>query len=92
MAWDDGSPAEPLPLLRHRQILMYHHLPMQLLEGDCMPESRKSWDFNRAIIYKGTFFLLQGGVYDFVSGIMTGARLRQYQFYDDLWDAQSQEN
>lgn len=92
MSWDDGSAGEPLPLLRHRQILMYHHLPMQLLEGDCMPEDRKAWDFNRAIIYKGTFFLLQGGVYDFVSGIMTGARLRQYQFYEDLWESQSQEN
>lgn len=65
---------------------------MQLLEGDCMPENKKSWDFNSAIIYKGTFFLLQGGVYDFVSGIMTGARLRQYQFYEDLWESQSQEN
>lgn len=86
MAWDeDGAKTEPFPALLHRQVLMYHHLPMQLLEGDCMPEPGAPWEFDRIVTYKGRRFLVQGGTYDFVSGIMSGARLREFQFYDDLW-------
>lgn len=85
MGWDGESRTEPFPAILHRQMLMYHHSPMQLLEGDCMSADGHRWEFDRTITYKGTRFLLQGGTYDFVTGVMSGARLRGFEFYDDLW-------
>lgn len=85
MGWNGASRLEPFPTILHRQILMYHHSTMQMLEGDCMPAQPGAWDFGSIATYKGHSFLLQGGTYDFVSGEMSGARLREFEFYEDLW-------
>lgn len=86
MRWDGDSADEPFPALMHRQILQYHHSTMQMLEGDCLPATPRPWDFGSIVTYKGHRFLLQGGTYDFVSGILSGARLREYELYEDLWE------
>lgn len=91
MRWDGDANDEPFPALLHRQILQYHHSTMQLLEGDCMPATPGPWDFGSVVTYKGHRFLLQGGTYDFVSGILSGARLREYESYEDLWSVEPDE-
>lgn len=75
----------PFPVFLHKQILQYHREPMQLLEGDCMPSPAGLWNYNSIVRYKGHKFLLQGGTYDFVSGIMSGVRLHEFEQYDDIW-------
>ena len=58
---------------------------MQMLEGDCIPSPAGLWNYNAVVRYKGHKFLLQGGTYDFVSGIMSGVRLHEFEQYDDIW-------
>lgn len=72
-----------------KQVLQYHQSPMEILDGDCMPSRAGMWDYSATLQYINHNYLLQGGTYDFISGVMTGARLREFEFYEDLWDDES---
>ena len=62
-----------------------------MLEGDCMPSPAGLWNYNAVVRYEGHKFLLQGGTYDFVSGIMSGVRLHEFEQYDDIWSEDAPE-
>ena len=89
VTWDGVT--SPFPVFLHKQILQYHREPMQMLEGDCMPSPAGLWNYNAITRYKGHKFLLQGGTYDFVSGIMSGVRLHEFEQYDDIWSEDAPE-
>lgn len=84
VAWDQGA-TMPLPVAIHKQILCYHHSTMQKLDGDFIIDRQDKWRPHCALEYHGHYFLLQRGTYDFITRRMTGALLREYELYDDLW-------
>lgn len=84
-----GKAKAPFAAFMAKQVLQYHQSPMEILDGDCMPSQAAMWDYSATLQYINHNYLLQGGTYDFISGVMTGARLREFEFYEDLWDDES---
>lgn len=76
---------EPFPAILHRQILCYHRIASQVLDGECMREDKYGWSFDEVLTYKGHKFILVKGVYDMLSGVMSSATLREFEAYDDVW-------
>lgn len=86
LAWaNEQDNEEPFPILIHRQMLAYHRIASQVLEGECMRTDKKGWNFDEILTYKGHCFLLVKGVYNFLTGRMSSATLREFENYDDLW-------
>lgn len=81
---DQGSTV-PLPVLIHQQILCYYFGAARVLSGNCAPVNKAKFDFGKLCTYKGVSYLLQGGTLDLFSGIITGAVLREYTTFTDLW-------
>ena len=80
-----GNESYPLPVMVHRQLLMFHHVAHPMLSGDCSVVGGRI-RFDRQYRYKGTMYLLQGGTLDFVSGMLNGVMLRGFIRYQQLWD------
>lgn len=76
----------PLPVLIHEQILCYFFGAARVLSGNCAPVNKAKFDFGKLCSYKGVSYLFQGGTLDLFSGIITGAVLREYASFSDLWD------
>ena len=76
----------PLPVLIHEQILCFYYGAARVLQGICAPINKVRLDFHNRFRYKNTYYLLQGGSLDLFSGILTGAVLREYANFNDLWD------
>lgn len=75
----------PLPVLVHQQILCYYFGAARVLSGSCAPVNKARFAFDKLCVYKGVSYLFQGGTLDLFSGIITGAVLREYASYSDLW-------
>lgn len=86
VSWGQGTATKPLPVMIHQQILMFHHLTLSVLDGDCAPVNKAMPGFDAIWTYKGRSFILQSGTWDLGSGVIQGAVLREYVEYDDLWD------
>lgn len=76
----------PLPVLIHEQILCFYYGAARVLHGNCAPINKVRLEFQNRFRYKNTYYLLQGGSLDLFSGILTGAVLREYANFNDLWD------
>lgn len=86
LMWGNATATEePFPAILHRQILCYHRIASQVLDGECMREDRYGWSFDEVLTYKGHKFILVKGVYDMLSGVMSSATLREFEEYDDVW-------
>lgn len=83
--FNDKNTEVPLPVLIHQQILCYYYGAARVLSGNCAPINKAAFDFGKICIYKGRNYLLQGGTLDFFSGIISGAILREYMDFSDLW-------
>lgn len=81
---EDGTEF-PLPVLVHKQILTFYHTPMEILHGDCAPSEKGRFRFDTVLSYKGKQFILQSGTWDLLTGVIQGATLREFIWYDDLW-------
>lgn len=75
----------PLPVAIHQQILCFYYGASRALNGNCAPINKALFYFNRVCTYKGHSYLLQGGVLDLFSGIVTGAILREFVEFSTLW-------
>ena len=75
----------PLPVLIHQQILCYYFGAARVLSGNCAPVNKVRFAFDKLCTYKGVSYLLQGGTLDLFSGIITGAVLREYTTFTELW-------
>ena len=86
LMWGNATATEePFPAILHRQILCYHRIASQVLDGECMREDKYGWSFDEVLTYKGHKFILVKGVYDMLSGVMSSATLREFEAYDDVW-------
>lgn len=86
LMWGNATATEePFPAILHRQILCYHRIASQVLDGECMREDKYGWSFDEVLTYKGHKFILAKGVYDMLSGVMSSATLREFEAYDDVW-------
>lgn len=86
LMWGNSTATEePFPVILHRQILCYHRIASQVLDGECMREDNYGWSFDEILTYKGHKFILVKGVYDILSGVMSSATLREFEAYDDVW-------
>lgn len=86
LMWGNATATEePFPAILHRQILCYHRIASQVLDGECMREDKYGWSFDEVLTYKGHKFILVKGVYDMLSGVMSSATLREFEEYDDVW-------
>ena len=83
--WSDGEERLPLPVQWAKQTLMFHHSTLQQIEGVVGVPERGAWRFDRLTIYKGHYFLPQGGTLDLLTGHLTGASLREFIDYATLW-------
>lgn len=81
----DQGATVPLPVLIHQQILCYYFGAARVLSGSCAPVNKAKFDFGKLCTYKGVSYLFQGGTLDLFSGIVTGAVLREYASFDELW-------
>lgn len=74
----------PLPVIIHKQLLMFHHLAQPVLSGNCSVPG-VGVRFDRLYKYKGVTHILQGGTFDLVSGMMEGITLRGFVSYQNMW-------
>lgn len=81
----DQGATVPLPVLIHQQILCYYFGAARVLSGSCAAVNKAKFDFGKLCTYKGVSYLLQGGTLDLFSGIITGAVLREYTTFTELW-------
>lgn len=94
--WDDTSEELPFPVQVHKQILQYHHLPNEVLEGQAgaVLEEKDGYEpieyplisFDRIFHYKGKKHLLLSGNLDLLTGRLTAAIFREYLDWNELWD------
>jgi hypothetical protein len=79
-AWEGDSPQQ-MALYNHFQTLCYYIKPNNVLEGTIVNADL----FSHACIWnwKGAEHILVGGSYDFLSGMIRGAILRQFARYED---------
>lgn len=76
----------PLPLIVHRQLLMFHHVAQPILSGECVEANNGMLGFDRQYQYQAQNFILQGGTLNFHTGRMEDVTLRGYMPYDNLWE------
>lgn len=86
--WDNitTETVKPLPVLVHQQILCYRGASLWEVSGECAPKNRGAFWFNSLCEYKDRTYILMSGTIDFLSGTISGAVLREFLEYDDLWD------
>lgn len=86
--WDtvSGNVTKPLPVFIHQQILCYRGANLWELSGECSPSGNNLFWFNSQAHYKGRTYILMSGTLDFFTGNVSGAVLREFLEYDDLWD------
>ena len=76
----------PLPLIVHRQLLMFHHVAQPILSGECAEANNGKLGFDRQYQYKDKNYILQGGTLNFHTGRMENVTLRGYVAYNNLWE------
>lgn len=94
--WDSNPTEElPFPVQVHKQILQYHHITNEVLEGQAgatqevegsYTESYPLIKFDSIFRYKGKKHLLLSGNLDLLTGRLTSAIFREYLDWDELWD------
>lgn len=80
-----GRKEFPLPVLIHRQMLMFHHEAQPILSGECATSDGRALGFGRLYRYKGVDHIIQGGTLNLRTGRMEGVTLRGFTEYEDLW-------
>lgn len=80
-----GREEFPLPVLIHRQMLMFHHEAQPILSGECATSDGRALGFGRLYRYKGVDHIIQGGTLNLRTGRMEGVTLRGFTEYEDLW-------
>ena len=85
--WDGISGVtKPLPVLIHQQILCYRGASLWEVSGECAPQNKGLFWFNALCHYKSRTYMMQSATLDFMTGNITGAVLREFLDYDDIWD------
>ena len=86
--WDtvQANVTKPLPVLIHQQLLCYRGANLWELSGECAPKDHALFRFDHLVQYKQRTYLIQSGTIDFLSGTVSGALLREFLNYDDIWD------
>ena len=86
--WDTvaGDATKPLPVLVHQQILCYRGANLWELSGECAPKDGSIFPFNSLVKYKDRIYIVQSGTVDFLRGSLSGAVLREFLEYDEIWD------
>lgn len=79
---DEVDNTFPLPVLIHKQMLMFHHVAMEVLTGECL--TTKPMRFDNRYAYKGVDYLVQSGTLNLLTGRMESVTLRQYIAYEDI--------
>ena len=77
---------KPLPVLVHQQILCYRGASLWELSGECAPQDKALFWFNSLCHYKARTYIMQSATLDFMTGNISGAILREFLDYDDIWD------
>lgn len=95
--WDNNlTEVLPFPVQVHKQILQYHHITNEVLEGQAgaVLEENDGYEpieyplihFDRIFYYKGKKHLLLSANLDLLTGRLTSAIFREYLDWDELWD------
>ena len=81
-SWTGGIPQQ-MAVYNHLQVLAYYAKPFNLISGTIL-----NADITRAAavyVWKGAEHILLSGRYNFLTGQIEGAMLREFYRYDDLW-------
>jgi hypothetical protein len=81
-AWSGGTPQQ-MAVYNHLQLLCYHGKPNNVISGDITNVNFE----NIATIYEwnGAEHILVSGSYNFISGRLESAVLREFTRYEDMW-------
>lgn len=81
-SWNDGTPQQ-MAVYNHLQLLCYHSKPNNLITGDIVNADV----IKTAAIYvwDGAEHMLISGTYNYLTGHVEGAVLREFVRYDDMW-------
>ena len=81
-AWSGGTPQQ-MAVYNHLQLLCYHSKPNNVISGDITNVNFE----NIATIYEwnGAEHILVSGSYNFISGRLESAVLREFTRYEDMW-------
>ena len=81
-AWSGGTPQQ-MAVYNHLQLLCYHGKPNNIISGDITNVNFE----NIATIYEwnGAEHILVSGSYNFISGRLESAVLREFTRYEDMW-------
>lgn len=83
----DTSSALPLAVACAMQIMAYHNKANSVLTGSFKMEGGGNPTLGEIWSYGGRKFLLQGGTWDILSGIINGAVLREFDLFADVFPA-----
>ena len=81
-SWTGGIPQQ-MAVYNHLQVLAYYAKPFNLISGTIL-----NADITRAAavyVWKGAEHILLSGRYNFLTGQIEGAMLREFYRYDDIW-------
>lgn len=80
--WPNGTPQQ-MAVYNHLQLLCYHGKPNNVISGDITNVNFE----NIATIYEwnGAEHILVSGSYNFISGRLESAVLREFTRYEDMW-------
>lgn len=82
--WQFGQESMQLPAIIHKQLLCYHSKPNNLISGTIVNADllhpRAIWT------WKGKEHMLMSGSYNYLTGHIEGATLREFIRYEDLFN------
>lgn len=81
-AWSGGT-AQQMAVYNHLQLLCYHAQPNNVISGDIV--NVDFLNMERIYSWGGSEHILVSGSYDFISGRIAGAVLREFAWYDSMW-------
>ena len=81
-AWSGGT-AQQMAVYNHLQLLCYHAKPNNVISGDIV--NVDFLNMERIYSWGGAEHILVSGSYDFISGRIAGAVLREFAWYDSMW-------
>lgn len=81
-SWNDGTPQQ-MAVYNHLQLLCYHSKPNNLITGDIV--NADVIKTTAIYVWGGAEHMLISGTYNYLTGYVEGAVLREFVRYDDMW-------
>lgn len=82
----EREPYSDFQVILHKWLLCFNGQHNSVLTGDCVVTSG-AFRFSSILTYFNRRFRIISGRYNYITGILEGATLREWQDYNDLWES-----